>query len=389
MADNITITSGTGVTVATDDDGSAQHQYVKVEFGADGAFTKVTNAVPLPISGTTIAITSLPAFAVGSSVTISNLAATPLTVSGTTIAITSLPAFAVGAITSISNLSFTISNLSTLPLTISGTTIAITSLPSLGFGGLVSISNGAILSVTNLLSITGTVTSLGGTSATQVTISNLASVPLTVSGTTIAITSLPALGFGGLVSCSNGQIVSLSAGALISVSNLYFTVSNLASVPITVSGTTIAITSLPNLGVGSILSINNLTVNTSISTSIGNFPVQNISAKTYWRLTATQAAASTILIKAETGSQTAIYITDVIISNENTAGNASLIESNRSIVITPVLERLYFAANGGAVMNFAQPLACNTNTTLYLLTRTATNLSIFIQGFTGLEAKSL
>lgn len=49
MADNVTLNPGTGgAVVATDDDGVAQHQYVKVEFGGDGVFTKVTTSAGLP-----------------------------------------------------------------------------------------------------------------------------------------------------------------------------------------------------------------------------------------------------------------------------------------------------------------------------------------------------
>lgn len=49
MADNVTLSPGAGgAVVATDDDGVAQHQYVKVEFGADNTQTKVTSAVGLP-----------------------------------------------------------------------------------------------------------------------------------------------------------------------------------------------------------------------------------------------------------------------------------------------------------------------------------------------------
>lgn len=51
MADNVTLDPGSGgAVIATDDDGTAQHQYVKVEFGGDGTFTKVTSAVGLPVS---------------------------------------------------------------------------------------------------------------------------------------------------------------------------------------------------------------------------------------------------------------------------------------------------------------------------------------------------
>jgi WD40 repeat protein len=50
MADNIELSAGSGgAVVATDDDGVAQHQYVKVEFGADNTQTKVTASEGLPI----------------------------------------------------------------------------------------------------------------------------------------------------------------------------------------------------------------------------------------------------------------------------------------------------------------------------------------------------
>lgn len=51
MADNVTLNSGTGgAVVATDDDGVAHHQYVKLEFGADNTQTKVSAADPLPVT---------------------------------------------------------------------------------------------------------------------------------------------------------------------------------------------------------------------------------------------------------------------------------------------------------------------------------------------------
>ncbi len=49
MADNITVTPGTGATVATEDVAGVQHQKVKVEFGADGAATMVSASNPLPV----------------------------------------------------------------------------------------------------------------------------------------------------------------------------------------------------------------------------------------------------------------------------------------------------------------------------------------------------
>jgi hypothetical protein len=50
MADNVTLDPGTGgAVIATDDDGTAQHQYVKLEFGPDNTFTKVSTSNPLPV----------------------------------------------------------------------------------------------------------------------------------------------------------------------------------------------------------------------------------------------------------------------------------------------------------------------------------------------------
>lgn len=50
MADNVVANAGSGgATFATDDDGTAHHPYVKVEFGADNTQTKVSSANPLPV----------------------------------------------------------------------------------------------------------------------------------------------------------------------------------------------------------------------------------------------------------------------------------------------------------------------------------------------------
>ena len=60
MSDNITLNAGSGgATIATDDDTTAQHQYVKMEWGPDGTFTKVNTgaaAVPIQDGGNTITV---------------------------------------------------------------------------------------------------------------------------------------------------------------------------------------------------------------------------------------------------------------------------------------------------------------------------------------------
>lgn len=49
MADNVAVSAAASYTVASDDDGTAQHQMVKLEYGADGEFNRVTADTPLPV----------------------------------------------------------------------------------------------------------------------------------------------------------------------------------------------------------------------------------------------------------------------------------------------------------------------------------------------------
>lgn len=52
MADNVSITPGTGTTIASEDVSGVQHQKVKIEFGGDGVATMVSASDPLPVSAT-------------------------------------------------------------------------------------------------------------------------------------------------------------------------------------------------------------------------------------------------------------------------------------------------------------------------------------------------
>lgn len=52
MADNVSITQGSGTTIATEDVSGIQHQKVKIEFGGDGVATMVSASDPLPVSAT-------------------------------------------------------------------------------------------------------------------------------------------------------------------------------------------------------------------------------------------------------------------------------------------------------------------------------------------------
>lgn len=68
MADNVTLDPGAGgAVVATDDDTTAHHQYVKMEWGGDGTFTKVSTgaaAVPIQDGGNSVTVDNGGTFAV-------------------------------------------------------------------------------------------------------------------------------------------------------------------------------------------------------------------------------------------------------------------------------------------------------------------------------------
>lgn len=51
MADNVTITPGSGATVATDDVGGVQFQKVKLDLGGDGLSVPVVGALPISTPG--------------------------------------------------------------------------------------------------------------------------------------------------------------------------------------------------------------------------------------------------------------------------------------------------------------------------------------------------
>lgn len=57
MADNVTITSGSGTTIATDDIGGVHYQVMKVAHGADGSATHVSTSSPMPVRNNTISTT--------------------------------------------------------------------------------------------------------------------------------------------------------------------------------------------------------------------------------------------------------------------------------------------------------------------------------------------
>ena len=58
ISDNVAITSGSGTSIATDQNGSDHVQIMKVTYGADGSFTLVSPSNPFPVAVTS-AVTSI------------------------------------------------------------------------------------------------------------------------------------------------------------------------------------------------------------------------------------------------------------------------------------------------------------------------------------------
>lgn len=122
MADNVELNAGSGgAIIATDDDGVAQHQYVKIEFGADNTQTKVTSSVGLPVNMLDDATRDLGIVTVDGTVTATGpvtdaeLRATPVPVSGT---VTANPAS--GTIDTVTTVTAVTDITNTIDSTISG-----------------------------------------------------------------------------------------------------------------------------------------------------------------------------------------------------------------------------------------------------------------------------
>lgn len=89
------------------------------------------------------------------------------------------------------------------------------------------------------------------------------------------------------------------------------------------------------------------------------------------------SAQTNATIKAATGASTAIYITDIMISNGATAGNITLLDGSGGTV----LFELYPAINGGVSLNLKNPIKLTDNTLLAITSTTVTTHSVFVAGF--------
>lgn len=102
-----------------------------------------------------------------------------------------------------------------------------------------------------------------------------------------------------------------------------------------------------------------------------------------WRASENHATAQTNNeLRAAPGAGLSLYITDIIISNGATAGDIKIVEDTGG---TPVdlLENLYVAINGGAVINLATPIRVTANKNVGFTSATVTTHSVTLAGFTA------
>lgn len=189
MADNTILDAGAGGdTIATDDIAGVKHQRVKIEYGADGSATDVSDANPLPVDDA------------GGSLTVDDGGGS-LTVDGT---------------------------------------VAVSSLPALG-AGTANIGDVDVLTVPAPLSTTG-----GGTEAAaqRVTIANDSTGVLSVddNGASLTVDGSVTLGANSGVDVGDVTINNAAGGAAVNIQD--------GGNSITIDGT-VAVSSLPALAAGS------------------------------------------------------------------------------------------------------------------------------------------
>lgn len=107
-----------------------------------------------------------------------------------------------------------------------------------------------------------------------------------------------------------------------------------------------------------------------------------IQSTTIWAATDNQAAAQTdTALQATPGAGLSLYVTDIIISNGATAGSVKLVEDTASAA--DIVELMYFAINGGCVINLKTPIKLTANKDLGYTSVSVTSHSITVCGFTA------
>src|SRR3990167_1965948 len=212
--------------------------------------------------------------------------------------------------------------------------------------GSITISNGAV-TISNI--VAGSVTISNG----SVTVSNILAGSVTISNCSVTISNIVAgavtvSNIATSVSISNGSVtISNIQSGSVTISNGSISVNNLVSVLSTVTnaGTfAVQVTSLPSFAGGQVISVRGLT-SAAVTNSNGTITVSNLGSVSVsinniviqpnnWSFTATYTGAVTSsIVRANPGSTSALYITDIIASNENTAGNIKFVQTDAALAV--------------------------------------------------------
>lgn len=116
--------------------------------------------------------------------------------------------------------------------------------------------------------------------------------------------------------------------------------------------------------------------------SIGTVVIETVHPN-FWGGVDNQSSAQTNKeLKAAPGAELSLYVTDIIISNGATVGNIKLVEDTGGSPVD-IVEVMYFAINGGAVISLKIPIKITANKNLGYTSVDCTTHSITVRGYTA------
>ena len=355
MADNVELNAMSGgEKVATDDDGTNQHQYVKLEYGGDGEFIKVSGTSGVPVMNDDTNFEVL----LGASTA------------------------AIGTVTANAG-----TNLDTSALaTESGGNLDIIAGDTTSIDGKITACNTG--------AVAGTVTANAGTNLNTSSLATESGGNLdTIAGDTTSLDSkVTACDTGAvLIASSNAAIGKLASNSGVDIGDVTINAGTAAigSVIIGASdaviGTVTSLLGTSNAAIGSVVASlaasNNVIGTVFIGASdadIGGVTVEAQSS--LWSVTSNFAAAQTATRLKHLGSSgNSLYVTDVIFS-VGTSGYARLVEETDG-ASSPAIDNLFFSENGGAVMNFNTPIKIGQDNDIGITSTIGSNHSITVSGY--------
>lgn len=334
MADNLNITSGAGVVVATDDVSSVHYQRIKL---VDGNLDS-TNATGVAVNPLIVAVSNSSATVsvLNTNATISvlnTLSIISVANTGGAVTVSNSGAYNVTVLNTnnTSTVSGGITLLSSVPITITGSTL---------ISGGISILSGGTTSVMS-----------GG-------ITLLSSVPINITGTTLIS--------GGISILSGGSSVVMSGG---------FTL--LSSVPINITGTTLISGGITLLSAGTVLVSGGVTLLSSAPVTAKRDVINYIGCTPTWIYCALTSNNMTVIWAPVATKR--FNITDITINTVS----AATIYITQDTAATVTLMRLSLMDRGGWVSNYQTPLiASQTNHALVVQsTNTGSNGYVIVSGY--------